>query len=1370
MTRRRHNLIPHLLVWCLLVVGTALAQPPVINEFMAANATTIADDDGDHSDWIELYNSGATAYDLTGHYLSDTADEPLRWQFPAATIPATGYLLVWASGKDRIGADGTLHTNFAISAAGEPLLLTAADGTTRLDEVAPIALATDISYGRLPDGADSWVEFAVATPGATNDDGLQALAAPVFAQAPGIYPSPLVLVITTADPQAVITYTLDGSEPTPASPVYSEPLFLDDRAGDPDVFSLIRTNHRDAADHIGWRPPRDEVSKLNIVRARAYRSGHAPSRVTTGSYVISHDAAGELPLDLVSLATSPANLFDQDTGIYVPGVHYIDGDHWTGNYYETGEAWERPVHLEIFTRDGGLLLAQDAGMRIHGGVSRSFPQKSLRLHARAAYGPARFNTQLFPDLPDTSFNRFLIRNSGNDWGQRGFRDLVIHAIVADMGFDTQAGRPVVHFINGEYWGVANLRERYDRHYLERCYGIPTELAAILVNSGTIEEGTAADRLAYLLLRSYVGTHDLNQPEHLAHVAAQMDLENFIAYNVAEIYSANYDWPGNNIRFWRRSLPAEDPAPYGHDGRWRWMLYDVDHGFFSASYDMLGHAIAPNGPSWPNPPWSTALLRGLLGSDWFRQTFINTFADHLNSTFVPARLVAIIDAFADAYQPAIAAWQDRWDINYNWAGSVQSLRNFVNDRPAHQRQHLVDHFELAGTSTITVDVNDVALGRVQVNHLLIDTNLPGLDDPDQPYPWSGVYFQGVPLTITALPEPGYRLASWQGHAGDEPVLVVTPDTSPLALTAVFALEISPPVPVQAWHFNHLPDGALGSVPADQAPYAGGLISYPGLGAGYLDRVDDGTQLGALPGIAAGAALRVRNPSDTRELILALPSLYYQDLALSYAVKRTSNGAETHSVSCRTAPDGPWLAVAEDLLVELEYQLVVLDLAGIAGAAHNPDLAVKFTFGGPSASGSSGNQRFDNITLTGVRVPGVNMPPQVAQPVGLQQLVEEDEPSSLDLTAIFHDPDHEPLTYAVVSSHPQAVTGTVDGGELAITPHQRGDAWLTVSASDGHHPPVAHAFRVLVHPRAARLVDEPLAFTAWDPDLPERTYPAHMLFLQSDLDDPGPDTPLLFPYFIPHDDYHADDQGTVGFPYNNTGRTRINGLAEDGISFINTGRGRDLGGLVLAVDTRLLAEAQLAWLGGTILPNSRHYAIRLQYRLDLAEPFQDLLHEGQPIVYQRSEDAGDVQHFGPWPLPAALLDRPYVQLLWRYHHVSGTAGPRAELRLDEIHLAGTVGTTAAPQPLPTTTSLAGAAPNPFNPATEIHFSVRAGERARLDIYNSRGQRVRALGVFEPGHHRQLWDGTDERGRRCASGVYFCRLSAPTGNQTGKLLLLK
>lgn len=228
-------------------------------------------------------------------------------------------------------------------------------------------------------------------------------------------------------------------------------------------------------------------------------------------------------------------------------------------------------------------------------------------------------------------------------------------------------------------------------------------------------------------------------------------------------------------------------------------------------------------------------------------------------------------------------------------------------------------------------------------------------------------------------------------------------------------------------------------------------------------------------------------------------------------------------------------------------------------------------------------------------------------------------------------------------------------------------MELIASNGNNPPVTVSMNVVVYPSPHRLASAPFSFVEWDPDTPDHTYPENMLFLQSDQTDPSLDLPLEFAYQVPHDDYNEDDEATIGFPYNNTRRTRINGLGSDGISFINTGRVRDLGGALLSLDTRGVRSASVSWRGTTRIPNERIYAIRLLYRLGNEGDFQTLLmHDGEAMEYIRSSEAMDSILFEPAQLPEELLGQPNVQLLWRYHWITGDDGPRAELGLGDIHV--------------------------------------------------------------------------------------------------------
>ncbi|MFA7486291.1 MAG: hypothetical protein WCZ89_09720, partial [Phycisphaerae bacterium] len=417
---------------------------------------------------------------------------------------------------------------------------------------------------------------------------------------------------------------------------------------------------------------------------------------------------------------------------------------------------------------------------------------------------------------------------------------------------------------------------------------------------------------------------------------------------------------------------------------------------------------------------------------------------------------------------------------------------------------------------------------------------------------------------------------------------------------------------------------------------------------------------------GYALRVRNPSHTRELLLEIPTSGYENIILSYAAMRTSNGAQQQAVYYRLSDTNPWVLFDDTLVITESFQLFSFDFSEISGVSNNPEFAVRILFGGSNASGTSGNNRFDNITLEGLPLSGTNQPPQLDVPIQFTEAI-VNNPIMLNLSEHFSDPDNDILTFTADANKPFVIDTSVSGSVLTLTPLYQGDSLITITADDGHNPAIETSFRVLVYPPAKTLRLGVFNFNEWSPEYPEHTFPNHMLFLQSDVTDPGLTQALEYAYFIPHDDYHADDQSIIGYPYKTTGRTRLNGLDEDGISFINTGRGRDLGGALIALDTTGLDGINVSWLAGTILQNYRRYAIRLQYRIGIDAPFADVLHNDEPIEYIVQTD-NHTQDFGPFELPSEAADKPYVQILWRYYHIDVTSGARAQLRLDDISVSG------------------------------------------------------------------------------------------------------
>lgn len=746
----------------------------VINEIQSSNSVTIKDENGDASDWVELYNPDADAVNLQGWALSDNASTPFRWTFGSVTIQPGQRLLVWASGKNRPNGP-QVHTSWAISASGEPILLTRPDGT-RADAFPSIAVARDTSMGRQPDGSGPLYFFAVPTPGEANTttgSPTETLLQPSFSVSGGMYTGPVTVSMSSSVVGGTVRYTLDGSDPTEASAAYTGPITLSSRAAQPNVLSSIPTNYlpTGAPYYEGWQAPNGSVFKINVLRARVFKSNVLPSRITTRSYLVDPAGASRYPYPLVSLSTTPANLFDSAIGIYVPN-----------NYYNEGSEWERPGHVEFYEPGGALAFEGEVGIRMHGNTTVSRPRKALRIYARNPSGRSSFQHAIFPEKNVSFYDTFLLRASGNDWGQTIFRDALVSAIAAPTGIDRMSSRPAVVFIDGEYWGIHNLRDRIDEGYYFNHYGLgETAFTQLEITSGSpanswpiYDRGSTAMLADFEDILNRAASNEFASAQGYAALEDRIDVGNFIDYSIQEIWSGNTDWPGNNVRLWRavtanRSVGA-NPR---HDGRWRWILYDTDFALGldfsyvpgwntdasqSAQFDSLGHATASSGSFWSNNEVATRLLRKSLDNATFRQRFINRFADLLNTTLSGTAAAATLSAFESAYAPGMVEHVNRWRQPFNWSAETARVRSYMLARPAAVRGHIVSKFGLGGTAALTVDVDDPAEGVVQVNSVHVDEGQPGIGT--DPYPWTGTYFQSIPVTVTALPRAGHRFVAWQ----------------------------------------------------------------------------------------------------------------------------------------------------------------------------------------------------------------------------------------------------------------------------------------------------------------------------------------------------------------------------------------------------------------------------------------------------------------------------------------------------------------------------------------------------------------------------------------------------------------------------------
>ncbi|MBN8246829.1 MAG: CotH kinase family protein, partial [Verrucomicrobia bacterium] len=1093
----------------------APSTAPRLTEVMSSNVETASDFEDNGEDWVEVYNPQSTPINLQGYGLSDDPAEPFKWVFPHFVMFPGEHRIVFASEKAVTGLvlGYEAHADFKISSTGETIVLTAPGGATADQMVVP-ALAREVSIGRLEPEGTTLRFFRPATPGAPNVgpgfDGILA-EAPSLTSPPGFYAS---AVQVGANPPAgeniVLRYTLNGDEPTETSPVLTGPVTLASRAGQSNLWSSIptATDEAGAAGYLSWSTgtgwsngPVALNYKINTLRVRAFRDGFVPSRTVSGSYIVDPAGATRYDIPVVSIMADYASFFSPERGIMRAPT----------GYYMRGLDWERPAHLEFF-ENGGLGFEQDVGIRIHGNATRRIRLKSFRLVARSQYGTDAITYPVFPDHPLNVHERLILRSGGSDWHQVPFRDAFIQSLYKGVSkVPIQYHRSVAVFINGEFWGIERLRDRYDNNYFGVQFGVDDvdHLETAVGNPGRIQEGTNTH---YFALTSYLEHQDLNAPGVYDHVKSQMDVENFRDFQIMQTFCANSDQPASNIQYWR-SRTVDPSNPYA-DGRWRWLLYDLDRGFGWGSGDHTREMFLRNtglsnitstvvvdpgllAGDGSIPPAATLVLRRMLSNDEFRRDFIIRFSDLLNTAFESSHVQTRLAEFQAELEPYMPEQIARWGYPRSmseWYDKVEEVRSFAVLRPQTMREHIRAFFNLGGTNRVTVDVAAAGTGKIQVNTVTVGSTEPGL--PPTPFPWSGTYFQGFPVTFTAKPEPGYQFSHW---TGDVPAGQETSPTFSLPLTAdvsVSAVFEPAPIPVlrQYWAFNNTgaPLGSLRLAAGDA-----GIQSSLGGGAAVLfSEGQEFSGINAQLGEGAGAHLRVNNPLGA-QVIFRMPTTGVEDVVVRLETRRSGSGAGIQVWEYTT--DGTeFAAFRTNSVADGAPALVTFDLTGEPGVDNNPLFALRVRFE-QGTGGTVGNNRFDNITLHGLLLPGFEVAafPTVSPLEGAE--LRAGGALNLTLTPSDADAGPETLTMSLVSGPSGLV---FDGsGPVVWTPTvgQVGTQGMVVRVTDSSVPALSSTLRVPLVVLAANAPDlarpgdltvnelEPMGFTlnATDPDTAPET---------------------------------------------------------------------------------------------------------------------------------------------------------------------------------------------------------------------------------------------------------------------------------------------
>lgn len=604
-------------------------KPLCINELSVSSLATQVGGSTIYEDYIELYNPNNNTISLDGLYLSDTSDYTLA-PLPDVTIGPGAHLCIYAAGQDGSVPEGQLSVPFSLS-ENETISLTRLEENTAgtastilLDTVyIPDSMKIGAVYARTEDGGETFAQMR-PSPGTANQEAALVLEDPIFSQPGGFYEDTVSLQISSSS-GTTVHYTLDGSDPTTDSPLYSGSLTLMDPSSHSDRYAS-RTDITE--EDSGYLPPDSPVDKAVVLRAVAFDAAGNSSNITTATYFIDFDQKdGYENAAVLSLVTDPDNLFSSETGIYVRGALYDDameagliynGLPWTylteyTNYYLEGAEAERPVYIQFFNASREETLAQDCGIRIRGNESRHFPQKSFSLYARSRYGSSSFSPVFF----DTGISYpNLILNSG-----RQLKKIFFFSLVEDRDTAIQQYTPCQVFLNGEYWGMYYLMEKYSSEYLAGHYDVAPDNTLLVKDTRYVENGSPQDIARYKELRTFLAEQNLADPDVYQELLTKMDMQSFIDWMCTNIYIANTDTKplGGNVLTWQTLTPENDAEG---DGRFRW-----EH--VKALLENLEeqHAWADTG--WMR--WNTAPQTGTFEE---QTAELHTFFEHRAEYIIP----------------------------------------------------------------------------------------------------------------------------------------------------------------------------------------------------------------------------------------------------------------------------------------------------------------------------------------------------------------------------------------------------------------------------------------------------------------------------------------------------------------------------------------------------------------------------------------------------------------------------------------------------------------------------------------------------------------------------------------------------------------
>lgn len=674
----------------------------VINEIQVSNLDMFLDPSKNYGGFIELYNPTSKAILLKRPYVSDDPDNPQKSYLDVYFyVPAKGFTTIWFDHNNGESGNYVGNANFKLNMDGGTIFLYDRYGNFLTSQTYPAATSRT-SYARTTDGGNQWGVTAYPTPGASNKNSSE-----------------------------IITGTLQRVKPPQALPgtgFYTMKNFLPTISGDGTIYCTLDGSV--PSETNGVTP--DQLTAFNgttVLRMRAFEKGKLPSEVITCTYAQSQ-YSHSLPVLMVT--ADPDALYSDELGIFVTGTNGKSG---AGIEYPCNwnRDWDRSANMQLLDKDGTPLFQQDVNIARFGGWSRSWVPYNFKLKAQKQYeGNNYLEYPFFTDnKPYLKHKALQVRNGGNDVSCR-IKDAALHNIIISSGFylDCLDYQPVHCYINGQYYGMQNLREPSNKHYGVADYGIDNdEIDAMEFGGGSSPSVKAGNSDAYwewYNLSSYAYDDDTYQQ-----ICDLVDVNEFANYMAAELYLGGDDWPGNNCKGFK-----------GKDGKFHIVFFDVDQ---ALRFDIGSfNRITNNGAA------ITVLFRNMLNNETFRKLFIDSYCIFGGSVMEPERCHAIIDRISDEMNPAL------------------SLEGLSTSPTADYMKRVLSTTRQETMITALTNWNNVHLNGTRAYQVKFSSNIEaaqlqvnGIDVPTRKF--NGTLF--APAVLKASAPEGYVFKGWQTQKGE-----------------------------------------------------------------------------------------------------------------------------------------------------------------------------------------------------------------------------------------------------------------------------------------------------------------------------------------------------------------------------------------------------------------------------------------------------------------------------------------------------------------------------------------------------------------------------------------------------------------------------